>query len=83
VAKAVSWNAADVAVMVGVDVISAVGVVPEAAPSRTTRIAHSSSTKRNQLFGSAHNETLSVIAVSISNPDRSSFGVAYERLKME
>jgi hypothetical protein len=29
VAKAVPWNAADVAVMVGVDVISAVGVYPK------------------------------------------------------
>jgi hypothetical protein len=31
--------------------------------------------KRNQLFVRSHNETLSVIAVRVSNPDRSPFGI--------
>ena len=34
-AKAVPWNAADVAVMVGVGFISAVGVVPEETVQQT------------------------------------------------
>jgi len=36
VAKAVPWNAADVGVMVGVGIISAVGVVPEETVQQTT-----------------------------------------------
>jgi len=35
------------------------------------RIAASSSHKRSQLFIRAHNETLSVAAMRVSNPDRS------------
>jgi hypothetical protein len=31
--------------------------------------------KRGQLFISAHNETLSVVAVRVHNPDRSPFGI--------
>jgi len=31
--------------------------------------------KRRQLFIRAHNETLSIIAVCINDPDRSPFGV--------
>jgi hypothetical protein len=37
VAKAAPWNAADVAVMVGVGFISAVGIVPEETVQQTTR----------------------------------------------
>jgi hypothetical protein len=31
--------------------------------------------KRHQLFIRTHNETLSVVTMSISNPDRSSFAI--------
>jgi hypothetical protein len=46
--------------------------------SATPRIAASSFQKRGQLFIGLHNETLSVVAMGVSNPHRSPVGIIAE-----